>query len=510
LGAACEAKVNAIAAQLAVLPTTKAPPGQIPPEVTQSASTVDVRAAGLWIEGCQAGRRSRVAVRHDRGDGRQGNLNPEVEVIRYVSEGSFQRVLSGTISKAETDLPKLAAERHAIDEAITRRVDTSGDRFAMSVNGTQWSSRADAAIAVRNALAAMHPVGEHGYDKPIHVATLAGFVPPAWRTPLCRNVPRNTSTRMEPDMSVLITGGTGFLGAETARVLVEEGNEKVVLFDLYPNEDAVRGLGDNATIVRGDFSEPVDLINVLTNDVTAIVHLAYVIGEAQTFPNMSIRVNCMGTNMLFEAAMARGIRRVVWASSANVYGGVPTSPSPTWVDEETPCIPNDTMYGAEKYFNELTAELYAKERGFDHVGLRIPSTFGPRRLARRGVPAGFYARFFPNALTGDLTVAPPADTISVWSYYKDVARAFYLALVADRPAHRIYNIPGTAMTHGEAVKLMTELAPKTRVEFGASVRHLAYLNGDRIATDLGFRPNPALRETFAECLTDAASIISAA
>ena len=180
---------------------------------------------------------------------RQGNLNPEVEVIRYVSEGSFdaylwqtverkarfigqvmrgrldvreiedigdtalsysevkalatgdprilekaridaeltrlerlershgriQRVLSGTISKAETDLPKLAAERHAIDEAITRRVDTSGDRFSMSVNGTRWSARADAAIALRNALSAARRSGEHGYDKPIHVATIAGF-----------------------------------------------------------------------------------------------------------------------------------------------------------------------------------------------------------------------------------------------------------------------------------------------------------------------------------------------
>jgi N12 class adenine-specific DNA methylase len=180
---------------------------------------------------------------------RQGNLNPEVEVIRYVSEGSFdaylwqtverkarfigqvmrgsldvreiedvgetalsysevkalatgddrimekarvdaeltrlerlershgrnQRVLSGTITKAETDLPKLAAERQAVDEAITRRVDTSGDRFSMSINGTLWSARVDAAIALRNALSAAQPSGEHGYDKPIHVATIAGF-----------------------------------------------------------------------------------------------------------------------------------------------------------------------------------------------------------------------------------------------------------------------------------------------------------------------------------------------
>jgi hypothetical protein len=91
------------------------------------------------------------------------------------SHGRNQRVLSGTISKAETDLPKLAAERQAVENAITRRVDTSGERFSMSVNGTRWSSRADAAIALRNALAAVRPVGEHGYDKPVQVATVAGF-----------------------------------------------------------------------------------------------------------------------------------------------------------------------------------------------------------------------------------------------------------------------------------------------------------------------------------------------
>jgi hypothetical protein len=91
------------------------------------------------------------------------------------SHSRNQRVLSATITKAETDQPKLAAERQAVEEAITRRVDTSGDRFTMTVNGTRWSARADAAIALRNALVTMQPVGEHGYDKPVHVATVAGF-----------------------------------------------------------------------------------------------------------------------------------------------------------------------------------------------------------------------------------------------------------------------------------------------------------------------------------------------
>ena len=180
---------------------------------------------------------------------RQGNLNPEVEIIRYVSEGSFdaylwqtverkarfigqvmrgrldvreiedigdtalsytevkalatgdprilekarvdaeltrlerlerahtrnQRVLSGTITQAEKDLPKLETERQLVQAAITRAVDTSGDKFAMTVNGTRWTTRADAAIALRNALTAIAPAGEHGTAPTVAVASLAGF-----------------------------------------------------------------------------------------------------------------------------------------------------------------------------------------------------------------------------------------------------------------------------------------------------------------------------------------------
>jgi Helicase conserved C-terminal domain len=183
---------------------------------------------------------------------RQGDLNPEVEVIRYVTQSSFdaylwqtverkarfiaqvmrgtldvreiedigdsalsyaevkalatgdprilekakldadvtrlerlershtrnQRALSATITAAEQQLAKLQGERDQAAEAATRAIDTSGDRFSMTVNGTRWTSRADAAIALRNALAAVgSPDRMPGtsWDKPHHVATIAGF-----------------------------------------------------------------------------------------------------------------------------------------------------------------------------------------------------------------------------------------------------------------------------------------------------------------------------------------------
>jgi N12 class adenine-specific DNA methylase len=181
---------------------------------------------------------------------RQGNLNNEVEVLRYVSEGSFdaylwqtcerkarfigqvmrgrldvreiddvgdtalsysevkalatgdprilekarvdaemtrlerlerahtrnQRMLSATITDAETELPKLHAERQLVEAAMSRRVDISGDKFAMAVAGADYGSRADAAIALRHALAAIGPAPEHaGVGQPVILGSVGGF-----------------------------------------------------------------------------------------------------------------------------------------------------------------------------------------------------------------------------------------------------------------------------------------------------------------------------------------------
>jgi N12 class adenine-specific DNA methylase len=180
---------------------------------------------------------------------RQGNLNPEVEILRYVSEGSFdaylwqtverkarfigqvmrgrldvreiedigetalsysevkalatgdprilekarvdadltrlerlersharnQRVLSSTITDAERTIPQLDAERDAVDAAIARRVKTTGEHFLMAVGTTRWTSRADAATALRAALIAIPPAEGTRDGTPQHVATIAGF-----------------------------------------------------------------------------------------------------------------------------------------------------------------------------------------------------------------------------------------------------------------------------------------------------------------------------------------------
>jgi nucleoside-diphosphate-sugar epimerase len=302
-------------------------------------------------------------------------------------------------------------------------------------------------------------------------------------------------------VSILVTGGTGFVGAAIAELLVQRDDEQLILFDLFPNADAVAHLGSSVRVVRGDFSEPTELVRILSSEsVTSIVHLGYYTSESEIFPGQAIRVNCGGTNSLFEVASAVGVRRIVWASSAAVYGAVTTSEAPQWRSEKEPPTPN-SIYGACKLFNEHVAEVYAARGLLDPVGLRLCSVFGKRRAGRRGIPADFYTNIVQLAGSGEVIDFPPESHMTTWAHVDDVARAFYNALRMDSPSQRVYNIGGAAATAGDAARAMQELRTNTEVRYGPTeVRHLSYLDGEAAARDLGYEPSSDLKQVFANCL----------
>lgn len=290
-------------------------------------------------------------------------------------------------------------------------------------------------------------------------------------------------------MTILITGGTGFLGSTLAHLLVEKEDARLLLFDLFPDADAVADIAQNATIVRGDFSEATELIRVIRQHrITDVFHLAYYTAESETFPAQAIRVNCGGTNAVFECARAAGVRRVVWASSAAVYGTGTTSADPVVHSEADPTGPT-SIYGACKLFNEHVAEVYAERYGFDHVALRLCAVFGPGRGRRRGVPQDFYSSLLDSSERGELVHGPPADHVLMFGYVKDAAAAFHAAYAAESPPHRIYNFAGPAVTVAEAAEIVGRHCPSAKVSFAdAGTRHLAYVSGQRIREELGCAP----------------------
>src|SRR5947209_2278341 len=128
----------------------------------------------------------------------------------------------------------------------------------------------------------------------------------------------------EETMATLITGGTGLIGACLAEKLLAHG-ERVVLFDLAIAERRIaplRSHGDRLQVVQGDVQSVVALLDVVrAHGVTAIVHLAYLLGHAcNQSPERATRVNILGTVNVLEAARLSGLERVLLASSIAVYG----------------------------------------------------------------------------------------------------------------------------------------------------------------------------------------------
>lgn len=289
-------------------------------------------------------------------------------------------------------------------------------------------------------------------------------------------------------MAIMITGGTGFIGAHVARRLVGVG-ETVVLFDAHPDLEAIREIAEHVAVVRGDVTGLLDLLHaVKTHRVDRIVHLAYILGpENEENPPRAIQVNCFGTNNVFEVARLEGLKRVVWASSVAVYG--PRSYyGKEGLDEYDP--PNPTrVYGACKVLNEHLAEHYFQQFHVEHIALRPSVVYGPGRV--RG-SAQFMQDWLERAAIGGPVSIPSGDEQDTWSYVEDVAEAFFLSVRAEvLPSHRIFNIGGDFRSRRELAEYLRKLVPEAQVEIGTeatvggyrSARHL----NRRISDALGFR-----------------------
>ncbi len=298
-------------------------------------------------------------------------------------------------------------------------------------------------------------------------------------------------------MSIMITGGTGFLGSYLVRHLVQEkGIMDVVLFDQYPNEGRIAEVRDQVTLEQGDVLQPYDLLRVMERyRVDRVVHLAFILGEPDAFkPVNYLNVQCMGTANVFEAARLHGVTRVVYASSAAVYGHNPPSLDEEVSEADAP-TPN-TLYGACKLWGEHVAEVYTERYGLDIISLRPCSVFGLGRGQRGSYASGLaptpeQAHFMvlpEQAALGEAVEMPPDDIPYDWIYAADAAEAWYRAVVVENPVHRVYNLRSERRYMGEMTSHLRHLLPEARISVGTEQpRNLYLMNHDRLVNDLGFK-----------------------
>ncbi len=121
-------------------------------------------------------------------------------------------------------------------------------------------------------------------------------------------------------MSILVLGGTGFIGPRAIRRLVARG-EHVVCMDINPGAASFADLGDQVQVVRGDVTQFEDVMRVtLETRPSRILNLAYLLGSGEDQPHFAMKLNILGMDNCFEAARLCGVKRVVYASSVAVSG----------------------------------------------------------------------------------------------------------------------------------------------------------------------------------------------
>jgi len=264
--------------------------------------------------------------------------------------------------------------------------------------------------------------------------------------------------------TVLVTGGTGFLGSYVAAELLAAGHD-VVAYDLSTDDRILSKLGiaEDVTIRRGDVSEATAVIRaVRETGATHIVHLAALLtNAARENPRSALQVNVLGTNNVLEAArtLDEQVERVAWASSAAVYA--PPHNYGGAVDEGDLVYP-DTLYGGTKTYNEHQARVYHEDYGVSHVGLRPTVAYGPYRETGG---SAFLANIVERPALGEPFSVDYGDQVIDWQHARDIAQAFRRAAFTPESDldQRVYNVRGELATIREAAETVRSILPEAEL-----------------------------------------------
>ena len=226
---------------------------------------------------------------------------------------------------------------------------------------------------------------------------------------------------------VLITGGAGLIGSHIADQSVASNAKEILILDNF-----VRGRRENVTwalasgpvrVIEGDIRNPKVLKEVMQG-VDVLFHQAAIrITQCAEEPRLALEVLVDGTFNVLEAAVKAGVKKVVAASSASVYGLAGEFPT----SENHHPYNNRTLYGAAKGFNEGLLRSFHEMYGLDYVALRYFNVYGPRMDAH-GAYTEVLIRWMERIAAGKppLIFGDGAQTMD-FVFVEDIARANVLA-----------------------------------------------------------------------------------
>ena len=239
---------------------------------------------------------------------------------------------------------------------------------------------------------------------------------------------------------VFVTGGAGFIGSAFVRLVLDETEDCFVTnFDALTyagNLDNVHGLDENRhRFIRGDIADRDAVSDALENDTFAIInfaaesHVDRSIASADDF----LRTNVTGTQILLDAARAKGVKRFVQISTDEVMGSLPENDD-SFFTEQSPFAPN-SPYAASKAAAEHLVRAAHHTFGLDTVITRCGNNYGPRQFPEKFLPLAL-----ANALNDEpIPVYGDGMNVRDWIFVEDHCRAILAVLEKGKPGH-VYNI----------------------------------------------------------------------
>jgi UDP-glucose 4-epimerase len=297
-------------------------------------------------------------------------------------------------------------------------------------------------------------------------------------------------------MKALVIGGAGFIGSHLAERLVRDGHEVRVLDNLSTGKrENLAHLANDVELVVADVRHAERLKQEM-RDCDVVFHQAAIVSVPYSVehPQETLDVNLRGTLNVLEAAKRAGVKRVVMASSAAIYGEDPELPK-----RETMLPAPISPYGLEKLASEHYLAIWTKLFGVETVALRYFNVFGPRQDPSSPY-SGVISIFVDRILRGDgVTIFGDGEQSRDFVFVGDVAAANLLAGTHDGVAGRVYNVgTGRRTTLKQLIEILGRIAERTVTPRYAEARagdirdSLADIS--RIRGELGYEPKVSVEE----------------
>lgn len=233
-------------------------------------------------------------------------------------------------------------------------------------------------------------------------------------------------------MKILVTGGAGFIGSAVTKLLLDQNHQVTIIDNLSHGYQA--SIDSRANFINADILDEAKLEEILPGH-EAVIHMASLIevGESVKNPVAFVENNITGTIKLLEAMRKTNVKKIIFSSSACVYG----EPLKTPITESDPLGEQENPYGLTKVSMEQLCQLYHKLYNFDVVILRYFNPYGPGELHTPETHA------IPNFIKAVLNKQPiplywNGEQIRDFIYIDDLAKAHILPL--NQTGLHIYNI----------------------------------------------------------------------